>query len=211
MDSQCRPDPVRGIEQAKANGWLEATPGSQTFAALTICHAWVYAGGSIAQKHYKPTFSVDTDDPKAILCRSLDEIDCGHDLLPRNTTKRSMEIVPAEFATLLGRYLHGVRGAPVGAKNRESPRHLPDWITRAPIPTRRRWVRSYVCVRGSERDDGVVQLSEQRHEFFREELLALINSVLGGPDESAKISDGSGIYIDTSGDITVPPMLPYQR
>jgi hypothetical protein len=86
---------------------------------------------------------------------------------------RATEIRPAgDGRAHLGRYLHGVLGAPIGPKNERAGIELPEWLREAGASTRLRWARVYVTLRGTAIDEDqhgyALQLKEERSQRFRQ-------------------------------------------
>jgi hypothetical protein len=194
VDGAGRPDPVRAIQLAAERGWLDAEPGDPVFEALVVCHAWVYAGGSIAAENYRPSFAVNGDDPETTLLACLEALDLDYRRYRDDVDRRATEIVPADHGVVLGRYLAGVLDAPTGPKDSETAMGLPGWLSGAPYETRRRWARTYVMVRGCRREDraGGVQLVERRTDVYRNALRAFLEDLVEHPE-----------WITLSGDTTV--------
>jgi hypothetical protein len=194
VEGDGRPDPVRAIEHARRLGWLETEPGEAAFEALTVCHAWVHAGGSIAAENYRPSFAVDRDDPETTLLDCLDALKLDYRRYRDRVEERATEVVPANHGVVLGRFLAGVLDAPVGPKDAETAMGLPEWLSEAPYETRRRWARTYVTVRGCRRDDraGGVQIVERRHDVYRNALQEFLADLVERPE-----------WITLSGDTTV--------
>jgi len=141
------PDAARGIETAATKGWLDATPSERVFAGLTVCHAWVTAGGSIAQRSWVPRFVVSAGDPEGTLQMALRAVDIQADTQHVASDSRATEYQPSTHGTVLG----GVFGAPVGEKA-GTGQQLPDWLRSVPTATQRRWLRTYVSLRGTPID-----------------------------------------------------------
>jgi hypothetical protein len=205
VDGDGRPDAVRAIRKAKALEWFDATPGDPRFEALAVCHAWIYAGGGIAEKNYRPTFTIQESDPEWLLTEALDTLGVEYHRYREGVDSRGTEIVPADHGALLGRFLVGVLDAPLGAKNEYRPTGVPTWLQRAPRETKRRWARIYVTVRGVDRN-GDVQLTEQRDTNYRQSLVEFLRSVVDLPDTVRHYEDTS-IYIErpTATELRTPP------
>lgn len=166
-----KPDPVHAIDVAETHGWFDAAPGDPTFGALTVLHAWIFAGGSIRRDGFVPTFVVSDGDPGRVCESAIRQ--AGLDVREARPEEqgRARELVPGEGGTALGRFLHGVLGAPVGPKSERADLEFPAWLSAAPTATRLRWARTYVTLRGSEIDVARhgyrLQLAERRSERFR--------------------------------------------
>lgn len=147
------PDAARAIATAAGKGWLDATPGERVFAGLTVLHAWVTAGGSIAAQTWLPRFVASDGDPERALQPALRAVDMQADTQHAASDGRATEYQPSTHGTVLGRFLGGVFGAPVGEKA-GTDQQLPDWIRSVPTATQRRWLRTYVSLRGTPIDRG---------------------------------------------------------
>lgn len=196
VEGESRPDPVRAVQRAWDLDWLEAGPGDPVFEALAVCHAWIFAGGSIAVENYRPTFAVGGSDPEESLLEAIQTLGLEYRRYRSDVDRRATEIAPTENAVLLGRFLAGVLDAPIGPKDDEGGLELPLWLSTSPIETRRRWARSYVTVRGHERTDrgGAVQLVERRPDGFRQALSELFADLVDCP-ESVILSGDRTVYL----------------
>ena len=168
-----KPDPVHAVETAETHSWLDARPGDRVFEALSVLHTWVYAGGSIDQESYVPTFAVGDADPRDLAVTALRTVGLDTSLERASESGRATEVRPAgDGRSHLGRYLHGVLGAPIGSKNERSDITVPSWLREAGASTRLRWVRVYVTLRGTPIDENqhgyALQLKEERSHDFRQ-------------------------------------------
>jgi hypothetical protein len=205
VDGDGQPDAVRAIRTARGLEWFDATPGEAAFEALTVCHAWIHAGGGIAETNYRPSFTTQASDPVDLLVDALETLGVEYHTYREDVDHRGTEIVPATHGALLGRFLVGVLDAPLGAKNELRPTDVPAWLQRSPQETKRRWARIYVAVRGVDRD-GDVQLTEQRDTHYRQSLVDFLKSVVDIPDAVRHYEDTS-IYIEdpTATELSTPP------
>jgi hypothetical protein len=148
-------------------------PGERCFEALSVLHAWVYAGGSIEQRSYAPTFAVGDGDPRDLAVEVLRAVGLEGSVKRNDVANRATEVRPTgDGGTHLGRFLHGVLGAPIGSKNERSDITVPSWLREAGASTRLRWVRVYVTLRGTPIDENqhgyALQLKEERSHDFRQ-------------------------------------------
>jgi hypothetical protein len=194
VDGDSQPDAARAIQTATALGWIDATPGQARFEALVVCHAWIYAGGGIAERNYRPAFTVQQSDPQNLLVEALGTLDVDYRRYREDIDHRGTEIVPSTHGALLGRFLVGVLDAPLGAKNEVCPSDVPTWLQRAPRETKLRWARTYVAVRGVDRN-GDVQLAEQRDTNYRRSLVEFLQSLVDVP-ETVRHYEDTSIYIE---------------
>jgi hypothetical protein len=207
-----KPDPVHAVDTAEQHGWLDARPGERTFEALSTLHAWIYAGGSIAQQTYVPIFAVGDEDPRDLAVAALRAVGLDATVERTEDPSRATEVRPAgDGQTQLGRFLHGVLGAPTGAKNERSAIDIPVWLSDAGASTRLRWARVYVVLRGTQIDDtrhGYARLlQEERSEAFRRD----IGKLLAGLAPRGSVTVGKrGIFLrpDAAREFDVVPALP---
>ena len=159
FDKGSKPEPVHAVDTAEEHGWLDAQPGERVFEALSVLHAWVYAGGSIEQTNYASTFAVGKEDPRDLAIEALQAVGLRASVDREDDPHRATEVRPAgPGGTHLGRFLHGVLGAPIGPKTERSAVELPTWLIESGASTRLRWARVYVELRG-------VRLDEDRHGY----------------------------------------------
>jgi len=207
-----KPDPVHAVDTAERHGWLDARPGERVFEALSILHSWVYAGGSIEQRHYVPIFAVGDEDPCDLAVEALRAVGLDATVERADEPARATEVRPAgEGRSHLGRVLHGVLGAPIGPKNERAEIQIPAWLSDAGASTRLRWARAYVVLRGTQIDDtrhGYARLlQEARSEAFRQD----IGKLLAGLAPRGSVTVGKqGIFLrpDAAREFDVVPALP---
>lgn len=175
-----KPDPVHAIETAESLGWLDAEPGKPVFRGLVVLHAWVYGGGSIRTEGYVPTFVISEGDPEQLCRDALTAVGVKTRVSRPSEARRAPELSPKENASILGRFLHGVLGAPLGEKNDDVDISLPEWLLEAPRETRLLWGRTYVSLRGTAIDPRrgyTLQVSEQRTEATRHAIGQLLKDL----------------------------------
>jgi hypothetical protein len=186
------PDAARAVTTAAGKGWLDATPDERVFAGLTVCHAWVTAGGSIAAQTWLPRFVASDGNPERALQAALRAADMQADTQHTASDSRTTEYQPSTHGTVLGRFLGGVLGAPVGEKA-GTDQQLPDWLRSVPTSAQRRWLRTYVSLRGTpvdERHGYALQCREERRpRSWFDALAALCRSVVGDDDAVATGKD----------------------
>ncbi|MEF8863973.1 MAG: hypothetical protein V5A40_19830, partial [Haloarculaceae archaeon] len=207
-----KPDPVHAVDTAEQHGWLDARPGDRILEALSVLHAWVYAGGSIEQRHYVPTFAVGSDDPRDLAIEALRAVGLDATVARADEPGRATEVRPAgDGGSHLGRFLHGVLGAPVGPKNERSDIEIPAWLTAVGASTRLRWARVYVVLRSTRIDDtrhGYSRLiKEERSRSFRRAFGELLSGL--APRDSVTVGKrGVLLRPDASREFDVVPSLP---
>jgi len=182
VKNDAKPDPVHAIETADANGWLDAEPGDRVFEALSLLVAWTYAGGNITADTYSLTLTVSDDDPEPLARELLEAVGFPVETVHADADGRATDYRPSGAGrSHLGRFLHGVLDAPVGAKT-EQKLSIPAWLDAVPPATRTRWVQLYIGLRGTTADDQWIRLTEQREGAYLAELGALIRSVVDDED-----------------------------
>jgi hypothetical protein len=193
VDGEGMPDPVRAVRTASDLGWFAARPGSARFEALLRCHAWLFAGGSIAASTYRPAFSIDADAPEAVLRESLQTLGLAYRYRGEDDEHRCPELVPAKNGALLGRFLVGVLEAPAGSKDDRGPDRVPHWLTQASTGVKLTWARTYLTLRGVRRGDrgGAIQLCEHRNDRYRRSLRDLLRSLVDDPETIRCYGDSS--------------------
>lgn len=212
VDGDGRPDPVRTIQTAEDHGWLDALPGERVFEALSVLHAWVYAGGSIAQLNFVPTFAVGGGDPRDLAAEALRAVGLDATIERADEPRRATEVRPAgRGRSHLGRYLHGVLGAPIGPKNERSVIEIPAWLSSVGASTRLRWARVYVVLRSTPIDEerhGYARLiKEERSQSFRGAFGDLLASL--APRDSVTVGQrGVLLRPDAARELNVVPSLP---
>ena len=210
-----KPDPVHAVDTAEKHGWLDTQPGERIFEALSVLHAWIYAGGSIEQTNYVPTFAVGPDDPQDLAVEALQAVGLQASVGREDESRRATEVRPAgPGGTHLGRFLHGVIGAPIGPKTERSAVELPSWLFDAGASTRVRWARTYVTLRGVRLDEVrhgyAIQLYEARSRAFQQQLYDLFAGV--APAESVTLAERGVLLRPTAArEFDVVPPLPTER
>ena len=178
VDSDGRPDVVRGIQRADESGWFDLQWESMLCRHLTVLVAWIFSGGSI-NNGYRPAFVV-TPNTRAYAEIALETVGTESTAYRSNETGRATELVPANEASVLGRLLVAL-GAPLGPKKRERSLSLPDFLTMAPESIRLVFARTYVVNRATPRDERPttpLQLAEERQSTYRAEVRALFESLV---------------------------------
>jgi hypothetical protein len=89
-----------------------------------------------------------------------------------------VSITPGTEQSLLARALAAL-GAPVGQKNEESEIELPEYLSTAPAAVRREFVELYAVLRRTRRDDGTVDIVEERPRSYLEPLGVLLEDAAG--------------------------------
>lgn len=188
VDDDAMPDVVRGVETARANGWIDVDVTTMRFAALNTLIAGVFSGGSITSDWFVPSFAVDTAGvTSARICDALAKLDAGHKTRAAADSDRATEVLPAADASVLGRVLVAL-GAPVGQKHDGAAVSLPDYLSDAPADVREGFVQVYLWNRGQRPGNGeTVAINESRPRHFRRDLATLVEDVA---DEPVSVTQG---------------------
>lgn len=199
--SRCRswldgavPDPVRALDVASEQGWLDLGFEDRVFRGLNVLTAWIFSGGSI-NRHYAPYFAVDTAGNRDMLDRAAATVGVDLDFTRSpNEAGRAVELRPVRSASVLGRVLH-ILGAPVGPKNEATALVLPDYLFRAPTTIRREFAQVYVENRAADRPRKATRsLREERSTRYLRSLAQLLRGLTG---ESVTVS-GKNVIISAA-------------
>ncbi|TKX80273.1 hypothetical protein [Halorubrum sp. SD626R] len=170
-----RPDPVRGIKTASANGWLE--PACDMAGALVELLAHVLAGGSINET-FVPAITIGRRVDHDAIEDAFTAV--GVDTYRRHADSdgRATELYPATDASVLGRCLVAM-GAPHGAKT--SLDAVPTVVWESPESIRRRFVETYVAHRGAYLEGkATTRIQEERPTSYLKDLHELIGECVEG-------------------------------
>jgi len=170
-----KPDPVRGIETASANGWLD--PDCDMAGALVELLAHILAGGSVNET-FVPAISAGRRIDYATIEDAFAAV--GVDTQRRHTDSegRATELYPTADASALGRCLVAM-GAPHGAKT--SLDAVPPSVWESPESIRCRFVEVYVAHRGAHFETkATTRVQEQRPVSYLEDLHDLIGECVDG-------------------------------
>lgn len=171
-----KPDVVRGTETARENDWLEADPGSNTFAALNRLVAGVFSGGSISTATFEPSFSAPDALVDQQLRADLETLGAGARVALSNSGNVE-ELRPESDASVLGRVLVAL-GAPQGEKT--DLRRLPSYLYHHSEATQYEFARVYVANRAVDRRDRRFhQIAEKRPKRYLEAVGELLEDVTG--------------------------------
>lgn len=180
------PDPVRAIQQARDEGWLEATVADATGQALNVLVATILSGGSVSQS-YEPRFVAGRSTVEEAIRDALATLDVGVREVNVDDDHRATELTPDRNRILLGRVLAAI-GVPVGPKTSENLTGLPEYLSDAPPSARARFAEIYVSNRGSDlKGKDTLGVREVRSGAYLRELAALLEDVSG---ESVTTYDG---------------------
>jgi hypothetical protein len=181
---------IRQIETADALGWFDASWDSKIGRAFNLVIAGVLSGGLLSQSfEVRITIDHDLDEATRKSIRKAFEVLCGDTKLEyEDDTNRSTTLEPRENKLLLGRALH-VLGVPTGRKT-EAELKIPEHLATHP-ELQREFVELYVALRGSRRDNGTIDIREERSQTYLQSLAVLIETVTGG---SAKVRE-NGVFL----------------
>jgi hypothetical protein len=179
-----KPDAARAISTAESYNWIDTYPGEPTFEGLAILHAWVLAGGSISKDTFTPSLAVGPSDPGELAHNALRLVGLPSETVNKDSKDRATEIRPSgEGRSHLGRFLHGVLGAPIGEKTEMGSETL-QYLDSVPPTTLLRWCQTYVSLRGTSielaQGERMVWLGEKRTRRYQEALADLFRSAVGG-------------------------------
>jgi len=178
VDGDSKPDVVRAVDEARDLGWT-ADEWTDTVRALAELVIGVYAFGSINKRDYSPSWSPNKDANEGAIEDALDRVGVDSQHVERDHQGQGDEIKPAHHGTQLGRALV-VAGAPVGDKNADSVRGLPDWIDDAPRVVQMDFALLFVRGRGSQRRGKATrQIQADRPESYFTDVAQLIEEVTG--------------------------------
>ncbi|WP_050033760.1 hypothetical protein [Halorubrum halophilum] len=170
-----KPDPVRGIETASANGWLD--PDCDMAGALVELLAHVLAGGSVDQR-FVPAISTGRRVDHATIEDAFAAVGVDTQQRHVNSDGRATELYPATDASVLGRCLVAM-GAPHGMKTALDA--VPASVWESPEPIRQRFVETYVAHRGAHLEGkATTRVQEERPASYLEDLYALIGECVEG-------------------------------
>jgi len=182
------PDAARAVETAEKLGWLseEWTPTTRAFSQLV---AGIFACGSVEVRGWVPGWAATNS--REIILASLKQIGVGYRTVDRDTVSQADELRPAKYASILGRALV-VAGAPLGDKNANNVKRLPDWLSVAPPSVRASFAELLVVERGSKRPSkATLAIQANRSRQYFEDVRDLLEDVTG---ESVTASD-AGVTI----------------
>jgi len=178
VDGDSKPDAVHAIEFAERKGWFEEE-WTETTIALAELAISIFAFGSIDEESTLPTWARTQLDNEAVVEDALETVGTGYRHIENDGAPD--QIRPANGSSYLGRAL-SVMGAPVGHKNDETVRQLPDWVDDAPPEARRTFALLLVRGRGyksDRRDTRFIKTRRGRQYFF--DVADLIEDVTGEP------------------------------
>lgn len=181
LNDTATPDPVRGLQTAAENDWLNLEWTISPFTGLNVLCAWIFAGGSI-NKHYLPSWTVRTRE-QTPLETAFYLANVSVDRVHERTSGRTAEYRPESDATILGRVLVAL-GAPHRTKTDDSLQ-LPEYLAEAPVITKVDFARAYVYHRGTVRKDRSsmpIQIREKRSKSYRNELIDFLRGLTGHDD-----------------------------
>lgn len=172
-----RPDPVRGIDTASANGWLDPEPGSDMAGALVELLAHVLSGGSINQT-FVPAITIGRRVDRETIETAFEAVGVNTQCRHANSDSRATEVYPAIDASVLGRCLVAM-GSPHGVKT--SLDAVPVVVWESPKSVQRQFVEIYAAHRGSYYETkATTRIQEDRPASYVEDLHDLIAECVDG-------------------------------
>lgn len=175
-----RPDAVRGIQTAEANGWLAEHATRDTERALVQLAAWALSGGSL---HIGDSphvyFSLDHDDGHFATLAAAVGLD--YDVVHDATPDRATEARPTTDGAILARVLVAM-DVPADATAKQTATSLPDFVTDLDASLRQVFARVYVLNRGATHPrKATLTIHEERPAAYLSELAAVLESAAGEP------------------------------
>jgi len=165
-----KPDPVRGINTASANGWVN--PDEDMCSALIELLSHVLAGGSI-NKTFVPAITTCQQVDYHVIRRVFKRVGVDAQMRHADSDKRATEVYPTTDASVLGRCLVTM-GVPQGVKTNLDA--IPLMVWESPEPVRRRFVECYVAHRGVQfKNKATTRVQEERPTSYILDLHKLIN------------------------------------
>ena len=169
------PDAVRGIIDARRQGWLELDTEMQTALAALAGH--LLGGGSIEQRNYVPSVAVGRRVTAEAIGAAFDAVGVRPARRHNESSSRATEVLPATHASVLGRTL-AAWGCPVGG--RTTVETLPAIVTEAGNAGTTAFLKAYVRHRAVEYPDKATSsLRGQQPAAFHRTIAELIEEVTG--------------------------------
>jgi len=178
VDGDGMPDAARAIEIGEELAWFddEWTPTTQALAQLVV---GIFACGSIDRRGWRPGWATETSVGRSTIETALTVAGTGVRLVSRDTHNQADELRPRQYASVLGRALHAA-GGPIGDKNADSVRGLPDWLDTAPPSVRANGAEVLVRERGSNRPGkATLAIQANRSRQYFEDVRELLEDVTG--------------------------------
>lgn len=173
-----RPDVVRGVQTAEANGWIANHETRETERALVQLAAWVLSGGSLhlgdAPHVY---FSLNHDDGHFEQIAAAAGID--YNVVARDSEARGTEARPTTDGAVLARVLAAM-DVPSDATAKQNAVSLPEFVDGLDSDLREAFARIYVLNRGAQHAHAdTIEIHEDRPETYLEDVAELLRSVTG--------------------------------
>lgn len=175
------PDVVRGIQTAKANGWLadHATPATER--ALVQLAAWALSGGSLTVNtdgaHVYFTLNHNHDSKFATIAAAAG---VDYTIVNKQTSERATEARPTTDGSILARVLAAM-GVPE-ATEKHSLTALPAFVDDLNTDLREDFAKIVVANRGAKHHDkDTLTLRIKRPDPYLNALRSLLESVTSNP------------------------------
>jgi hypothetical protein len=175
-----RPDVVRGIQTAEANGWLAEHATHETTTALVALAAWALSGGSINHgeggAHVYFSLDHDDDDYFATLASTAG---FEYRVVNETATERATEARPAADGSVLARVLIAM-GVPRTATEKHTATSLPAFVDTLSAELRLAFARVYVLNRGAKHaDKDTLTIRVERPAAYLDDLVEVLRAVSG--------------------------------
>lgn len=189
-DAPSMPDAARAVNVAENNGWLD--PTGATMLALAALAGHLLGGGTITKQNYVPTVS----EGRRVAPETVSPVfhHLGVTMTKRHTKSdsRATEILPAEYASILGRTMVAW-GCPHGGRSEVVS--LPDLLDQVGTPGERAFLEAYILHRGvNYSGKATSRLQGKQPQSFHQAIAELIKSVSG---EQAK-ADKRGVTVSAA-------------
>lgn len=191
VDDDSKPDAVHAIDFADQHGWFDEdwTDTTIALAELTIS---IFAFGSIEESTTLPTWARTQRKNESVVEAALETVGTGYRYV--ENTNAPDQIRPSDGSSYLGRAL-SVAGAPVGHKNEQTVRKLPDWTDDVPADTRRMFALLLVRGRGFDSDRRTTRfIKTRRGQQYFYDVSDLIEGVTG--ETANVIEEGVSVSAD---------------
>jgi hypothetical protein len=145
VDGDGMPDSARAVLTARSKHWINFESKSEIARALAELAGHITGGGSITAETYVPAIS----EGRRVSCTDISTVfeSVGVQTTCRNTNSesRSVEVIPADNASILGRTLVAW-GLPIGETK---PTELPELLKHVDSTAHEKFVRAYILHRGT--------------------------------------------------------------
>jgi hypothetical protein len=175
-----KPRVMQKVETADNYGWFDATWDSNIGQEFNSIITGVFSDdylkpfGQVSITLNERVDSQTEERLRLALQTLIGSSKRSHDDYPNQAS----QLCPGVDQSLLARAFTAL-GAPTGRKNKESNINISEFLSIAPDMIRREFVVPYVVLRGTRRDDGAVDIVEERPQSYLDSLRELIVDVTG--------------------------------